>query len=183
MSFLSDNLFRFNYQVLATVLVSVATLIFLCWFHHKNRKKSISTTNKFNDHDVYNFCSNPKCLRCSGKISKQQLAMFFSQTVENNPKLLNIKTWFDTEVNKSADEKQKPTVFFLPNLRTSAIASSSVNESDVSLLESKYDVIMEEFLNIAESTSGWKINTTPTGTWKVFYLYNQGQKVRLELRM
>jgi aspartate beta-hydroxylase len=37
--------------------------------------------------------------------------------------------------------------------------------------------IQEDFRFINESSEGWKINTTPSGKWRVYQLYDQGEEI------
>ena len=177
--YLNLSFSEFVQKAFATILLTLITAALLYWLREKAIHRRISPNeNKLQpEYDVFNFCSNPNCLRCSRKISKRELLNVFGKRVAGDAKLKKFQTWFEQNKNSSKDGKQQPTVFFLPDLKTSPTVNSIVYKNDVLMLESNFDVILTEFNRISKDRSGWKINSTPSGTWNVFYLYNQGQKV------
>ena len=154
------------------------------YFVYKINRSKTQKVDESSELDEYNFCANPNCLRCSSSSNEMhgQLKVY-----ADNEKIFcvlpRLRKWNEQTKNAFAtlhNELQKPTVFYLPHLKTLPVVESNVYEDDVAILESNCDVILKELVNLlfpkAERTS-WKTNSTPIGQWNVFYLINQGQKV------
>ena len=163
------------YSVVITCLGIVALVVLL----YKGRPGSSSNCEEKTDHNKFNFCSNPSCLRCSNTSSYCTKSYYNEIIRENTYEVPRLEEYF-SETATLQTGKQRPTVFKLPGLETTPFVSSKLYEEDVALLQSNVDVIMKEFLAIKReksSLNGWKINSTPSGSWSVFYLFNQGNEV------
>lgn len=84
------------------------------------------------------------------------------------------------EKSYQPQDLQQPNILFVHELTALPIWTDEDFFSDVTILESKVDDILQEFnhayLNLWPS--GWLINNTPTGEWAVFHLINQGVPVK-----
>ena len=68
-----------------------------------------------------------------------------------------------------------PHIWTVPDLKRNPFWSPP----DIPALQSipAFDKVCEDFRRAEKNTEGWVTNTTPTGKWKIFPLYNQGQRV------
>jgi len=77
-----------------------------------------------------------------------------------------------------------PQVWVLPGLTRQPIWSENITDlysrlHDIKLATENVNILSNlkmEFKTANESDSGWKMNTTPSGQWKIFPLYNQGSQ-------
>ena len=84
-----------------------------------------------------------------------------------------------------ANAEQQPNVFFMPGISTvpcwrdDKLKSHPRLTSALSTIQEKYTSILEECNNLqrTEHCKLWRSNTSESGQWKTFYLYNQGKKV------
>ena len=142
--------------------------------------ESESRSNRF---DTY--CSDPKCVRCN---------LYRSTIDKAKDRLSEIRSFSEiiaTKVSKALAPfegngdtfSQKPNVFFYRELQSTPFWDSDIFE-DSKILESKTDIILSEFQGIlGHNHSGWKRNRTPTGSWEVFHLVNQGRIVQNNVQL
>ena len=125
----------------------------------------------------FNFCDNPNCLRCSeSETSRANLEAIYKDFVsEEKVNLPRVQKCIEQSSLSVGNYKQKPTVFFLPDLETQSVVETSMFKTDVEHLQFLCKSILKEYYAIAEDTS-WGVNSTPKGSWSVLYLFNQGQE-------
>jgi len=176
-------MYQVNSEFGETVLPYLASIL-LCYLLYKfivsktttNRKE----TKQVSDADKYNFCTNPTCLRCNSDVPR---SVHSKNDFRSLPRL---RKWSECTDPTFGNEKQKPTVFYLPDLDTFSTIQSNLYKEDVAILESNFDVIKKEMDDLLRHETesggkGWKINSTPSGKWRVFYLFNQGYEVSITL--
>lgn len=78
--------------------------------------------------------------------------------------------------------ESQPHIWMMPGLKRIPfwnVEDDPVLKQTVDLFEGSetLSIIQKEYSNICDQQSGWKVNSIPTGQWRVYPLYNQGTKV------
>ena len=174
-------IFKFN-EILLLCLASVVFCYLLYKFIASQSYGELQKTKTIPEKnlDQYNFCSSPNCLRCSTNSSNVQLKSIANDKKKVLNSLPRLQKWSQNLDINLQNEKQKPTIFCLPDLDTFPVVDASFYKEDVAILESNFAVIKKEIdnlLSLKNECEGWKTNTTLSGKWSVFCLFNQGCEV------
>ncbi|KAL5017020.1 hypothetical protein ScPMuIL_006609 [Solemya velum] len=73
--------------------------------------------------------------------------------------------------------QQLPSVFRMRGLCSSPLWKTEKFQSDMNKLVANYENILKEFQVVYESETGWSKNETPTGSWCIYPIINQGDLV------
>ena len=102
------------------------------------------------------------------------------QSINNKRDLLR------TVYRESGDEVDlsefQPHIWTLPGLKRDSVWKTSKCETLQSIsscfeTKSAFKAIRTEYELVSQQPQGWKINSTPTGEWRVFPFFNQGSRV------
>jgi len=87
---------------------------------------------------------------------------------------------------ESGDEMElsefQPHIWTLPGLKREPVWKTSECEKLQSITacfetKSAFKAIQSEYELVSQQTQGWKINSIPSGEWRVFHFFNQGSRV------
>ena len=126
------------------------------------------------------YCNDPKCVRCN--LYRQVIIRAndrLSQIkADKSEIIMNITQSFRTSSFDYDSLTQNPNVFFYRELQSVPLWDKDIFDES-RILEKHYDIIHSEFQKILSDKNkiGWKSNGTPTGSWEVFHLINQGSVV------
>ena len=75
-----------------------------------------------------------------------------------------------------------PHIWTVPDLRRapfwdSQMCSQLQSIASKLLTSSTFEKILSDYKRANSTSEGWRINTTPNGQWKIYPLFNQGQKI------
>lgn len=81
---------------------------------------------------------------------------------------------YETDVS-SAQILNHPHIWTVPDLKRNPFWSPP----NIPIMQSisAFERVCDDYRRAEENIEGWVTNTTPTGKWKIFPLYNQGQRV------
>ncbi|KAL4223095.1 Aspartate beta-hydroxylase domain-containing protein 2 [Mactra antiquata] len=159
--------------------VSIA-IVFLLLVWYINRKYGFNLMETEPPNTDTNYCDDENCVRCNKYQVTAKDALRLLSSIEDQSIALQIQKGIELAAKApNLENSQKPNVFFYGQLLAVNIWDTEMKRKipeDISLLETSYDMILEEYHNILkEGKSGlWKRNRTPEGSWDVFYLINQG---------
>lgn len=129
-----------------------------------------------------NVCKSPNCIRCKSSHLKTDLLLDRLEEFidKKSIKPETVERVFESLINacKNSDcVRQRPTTFGLLGL-SSKPWHENMYMSELENLMENIQGIRKEAIQISEDLScGWVQNTSPTGCWYVYHLYNQGTKV------
>lgn len=184
-------------------LLTFVTVGLMCAIGVIVSKLLTSSAKPFNQLNSFESCKSPDCFRCAKvkdvlNVSYQRFLQYSRKTVnpkpqtmglerikrsfhesllrENSPDLTEMETVANNQPYMSQQHSQKPVIFPLLSLKSEPFWDG-VLKNDVDKLEENYKIIVEEFTALfyhGKATDGWYMNSTPTGTWSIFSLINQG---------
>jgi hypothetical protein len=173
-----------------TIAVSLAVLIAgIIHLLIKNYNRPGYLSASAETEDKFTKCKSPECVRCykykhvkaDANRTFENYKMCINNLDENlHSKLTRIQHAI-TEIQKSEHQNdlQQPNVFYLKGIRSGPVWSGRDLFSKVNgVLCGGSSEILKEFVQVSRSQSGWIRNDTPTGSWFVFSLINQGEYVR-----
>jgi len=158
-------------------------------YYYNYRKQSCRTIKPYSrkcSNPDNSSCGSKTCLRCNCKNALFNAVHIAEQLIARQPtSLRRIAQWLQQRGSEPKWESpyKRPNVFYLPDLVSSPLVDRKMYEHDVRILENSWRTVEKEYCDIAETcgdASGWTLNSTPEGRWSVFYLYNQGSKVRCD---
>ena len=147
-------------------------------------------------------CKSPNCALCQGIADTYRLKSRFDTYFMNIPDS-EMKKRIATLINDSGrykgdilssiyaesgyelDPGEKyslPLIWVLPGLSRHTFWDADMHNSlhqIVSMLEDVgiFEGIQKDFKLIDQSKIGWKVNSVPSGQWRVYHLFNQGKRV------
>jgi aspartyl/asparaginyl beta-hydroxylase (cupin superfamily) len=155
-----------TFSTILTIIIGLATL----WISSTRRKKQVP---------VPVSCPNPNCVRCIKYRQVQQHAVKRLAWVAKEVKQQFPKSSLDRVVASiqhpqlACSALQAPTVLMLADLPSQEVVTERHPEARRLL---KSDAVHPEILREVETTTSllWNINDSPTGSWEVLPLLNQG---------
>lgn len=156
-------------RLILTAFILVATKITLKVMRYLNDRKN----EELNSKSRYTHCEDRHCVRCRSK----NLTIVESDSSEDGG-------YKSSELHPDAfysnDSKRQPTVLYYVGIPPGlTVVDESNYQSDVEILCKCYNEISQECHRaLTLDKAKWKFNETAEGSWKVFYLFNQGSKVR-----
>lgn len=167
------------YYIIVNGVIAILVFFTLALFNGFLRQYlQYPNTSKKND-----FCTSPNCVRCrSAFLEKdtllEKLEEFVSVTNSNPQALDRLYESLVSDASSSDCVRQRPTTLGLLGLMS--IPWHDIYESELQdvVARGNLAVIKEEVSRISSDlTRGWVRNTSPSGSWYVFHLYNQGEKL------
>ena len=147
-----------------------------------------STTLIVVNNTIESSCPNPNCIRClnvrfDSKTIGDRLDMYCeSVDIEHE----QVQRLYDACTGKDFSNalKSEPTVLYVPGITGKPIW----NPSDIQLVNpnpNQFSLMRSEYDSISAIGDGncWVTNETPSGTWHLFYLYNQGKQITDNCRL
>lgn len=171
-----------DYMTIAVSLfVLIAGVIHLLLKNH-NRPGYLTASAE----DTFTNCKSPECVRCYKykhvRADANQRFETYCNTLDGNAhsELTRVKNAImEIEECEHQSELQQPNILYLKGLRSGPVWSERDVFSKVNrILCDRFSDIRNEFVQISRRQSGWIRNETPTGSWFVYSLINQGQYVR-----
>ena len=164
-----------NSLIVIVVVLLLYYILFVKWKVLQGRATA-STSSK---------CSSGNCVRCNRyDIVSSEARKRFEKfvTSHGDDGLERIVAYFNDQSSLFASSLQNPNVLYVPGLRAVPLWSNmDIFCREIKLLERQWFEIHEEFMTVfsqlTEDSSGWKSNSTETGRWLVYCLYNQGEKI------
>lgn len=162
----------------SSLLLFICILLTIYWLTKRNNFRTFS-------------CPNPDCARCKimrefeemRRALKNKLSELLRNRPETGPRVCRIHSM----LTKPADNH----VWCLEGLETPPFINQDTSSPELSdlyqtlsshfLSDDNLQLLMLDYQQAAQDTGKWKINSTPTGKWKVFHLMDQGlwQKDRM----
>jgi len=197
--------FKYLYEVFSNdwILFGIILVVVLSlYFASSDEKRSSNERYLGGDQNTYTACSSPECVRCQKySVIRGEAPDRLAAYAECNgwSGLGRLEQALHTDNVCLADECpddlniQNPNVLLLPDIPSIPVWPGHEFQDVQESLESNFDIVTTEFnkafeaienwspfhseINEFPSQSGWQINTTPTGCWSVFHLYNQGNRI------
>lgn len=191
------------YNWILTVIGFVLFLSFL-WLNRNQVRPNPESKNPGGlQHS--SICGSPSCARCGGLSSvtqrlkcrfeaffnsvpdtdssfkmKDQIFSLVTDSVKNKADVLSAV--YTESGYKLDDMDDLPHIWMLPGLTRHTFWDPDLHDTlreTVSLFENpdNFEGIQRDFRLVNESSEGWKVNTTPSGKWRVYQLYDQGKEV------
>lgn len=119
--------------------------------------------------------------------TKERIFGLITESVENKASIVSsvyAESGYDLNLTEEGDTivNYLPLIWMLPGLGRHTFWNSDMHASlwEVNLMFKKqenFEGILREFELINEHEDGWKVNTVPSGRWKVYPLWDQGERV------
>lgn len=167
-SFVSDNSIVIGIIVFVLIYLLSRWDIYIFKISEDKRKTNVS--------DLV-ICSAPDCVRCNKYKSTIKHAEDRLTNLTNDQLTQKIRCALLKPVHHFTESylEQNPTLLFYDELHPRWFWDAC-DFGDVSKLESSHSIILKDLISIRKNPDllGWKKNRTPTGSWDVFPLINQG---------
>lgn len=150
-------------------------LILLFYFVHYRTGISFMTIDDKTREFGCSVCEGIDCVRCNKYFEILQKAVAKLPNLKNPAIAESIRAGLVIDdCNSNMIHKQKPNIFHHKGLDSKCVWNID-NFATCNVLQLNFSVIQNEFQKIVDQNLGcWKRNTTPTGSWDVFSLVNQG---------
>lgn len=175
-------------------------LVFLLWKQHNSTVKTLRTSlcdspdcvrcqQKNNDDQAVTATLKKRCIQY---ISQQQstknpddiLATKYPRVLEAITSLANKRNILVSVYKSSgyelSDEMQhhNPHIWTVPNLRRVAFWNpNTISQLQNIVTPVVFNNVMTDFKKVNSTKLGWKLNSTPSGKWRIYPLFNQGRKI------
>ena len=167
--------------VIIVLVTTVGIIVRLCQKRlYKKIDKQRTITNNSNK---YTACDSENCVRCNRyhdlrSEAPEKLSAFADQSSWSGlARLRESLTNDGTSGNDITESTQRPNVLYMAGLESTPWWNADRYPAPTELLEKNHENILEEYKNVASSSSGWVQNTTESGRWKAFFLINQGCRI------
>ncbi|XP_076804705.1 aspartate beta-hydroxylase domain-containing protein 2-like [Clavelina lepadiformis] len=155
--------------------IAILFLIYKLVNHNAHVRESPHT-------NAFDGCSSVNCIRCNGRIQDDNIKVIVDElNKENHSGLERVNRWYKG-LGSKGDHKRQPTVMFFPDIVSNPGIKHDQFFGDIQKLQCNSDTILAEYKKVCDSmteSNGWKSNSTPQGTWNVFYLINQGFEIKM----
>ncbi|KAI0239443.1 Aspartate beta-hydroxylase domain-containing protein 2 [Lamellibrachia satsuma] len=137
----------------------------------------------------YTACNSENCVRCNRyhnlrSQAPEKLSAFVEKSSLSG--LIRLRDSLRNDVDGAATDevsedeevqRQRPNVLYVAGPESTPWWNADRFPAQTELLEKNHENIVEEFENVAPSSSGWVRNTTESGCWRAFFLINQGCRI------
>ncbi|CAH1801917.1 unnamed protein product [Owenia fusiformis] len=160
------------WPVVGTLILAVAIV--------KGFAKSINGEKESGDEidDTHTQCKSEACVRCN--TYKNVLGVAYKRLKHYNSNQQSELLRIHEAIAVDADQEKKfevklqcPNVLYIPGLTAKPWWECTRQDMEV-IIQNNIKDIRDEYMNVSTSDDGWLLNTTPTGSWNVFHLMNQG---------
>lgn len=141
----------------------------------------VDKAKKVKSATTYSACTNPKCVRCNNyaqicEEAQSKLEHVKSKRLHTSVKLMKNKYVESSKLENREQVlvQQAPSVFHMQGLLASPLWNPEEFQADVNELTAHYEDILNEFHTVYKAETGWLKNETPTGSWCIYPLINQG---------
>jgi len=131
-----------------------------------------------NNRNKYTACDSENCVRCNRYHDLRSQAPDKLSAFADQSSCSGLARLRESLTNDDATEgTQRPNVLYMAGLESTPWWNADRFPTPTELLEKNHENILEEYKNLASSSSGWVQNTTESGRWKAFFLINQGCRI------
>ena len=165
------------------VLVTAICVIVKVWQKLLYWRNGHPVDRRTSNLNTYTACTSDTCVRCHRYNNLRleapgKLNDFASKSGWSGLTRLrkSLTTTGHPEV-ELPDVTHRPNVLFVDGIESVPWWNAESFPANTDLLEKNYENILDEYENVASSSSGWVRNTTEAGRWKAFFLINHGCRV------
>lgn len=179
-----------TYYNVTAIIVLVATVGIIVKLCKKRLYSKIGSDAGVDDlrqpnGNKYTACNSENCVRCNRyhdlrSQAPEKLAAFADKSSWSGLTRLRDSLRNNGPAGNDVTElshSQRPNVLYVAGLESTPWWNASRFPAPTELLEKNHENILEEYKNVASSSSGWLQNTTESGRWKAFFLINQGCRI------
>ena len=191
------------WSIFATLLCVLLLVVFLwkSWLKEKGRKLTVhqsSTCKSLSCLRCYgeDIIRNKLMERCRKYVLKVDIGIM--ESVDDHlsrryPRIMGVIQSIDKKDNilrrvyresgyKLELSVSQPHIWTLPGLKRAPVWTASEHEQLQAIascfeVKSIFEAIQYEYKQVSQQCQGWKTNTIPTGEWRVFHFFDQGNRV------
>lgn len=184
-----------NVTVVLLLLTTIGIIVKLCQKRIYRKNSSDASDSVDDDRErtptsnKYTACNSENCVRCNRyhnlrSHAPEKLSAFVDKSSLSG--LIRLRDSLRNDVNGAATDevsedeevqRQRPNVLYVAGPESTPWWNADRFPAQTELLEKNHENIVEEFENVAPSSSGWVRNTTESGCWRAFFLINQGCRI------
>lgn len=196
---------RVDFQYLLTAVAGLMIILYVICKQSMTNNLEMRDNRTYHGNADFTQCQSPDCVRCQQPNTSQQLwrermdHFIETQSFENQMKLCELHGSFQTiffaeaphredeTMEKQVTKTLNPTTYLYPRLKCSPWYDieeiySAAHTRDVQLLKDEFQSIRQDFDRVFSDYSegneaGWTRNNIPSGSWLVFHIFNQGERM------